>query len=315
MQNLGRQVFLLALVAVLFSRFAAAEAYDGKCVVEELSVPDKVLPNQLVYVNMTFENTGTATWTRQTVALYNGLNANTLTWSTNPVPLFNADKIAPGQKKKFRFQISGTGPTPRYLGLLGVLKDISTGSSFGIACESAVRVVAYVNATSGSYEYPNFIATPVPSTIEGRYAYDLVLPFTNTGYMPWVKDKIALYANASTNVFSTATSAYEKTSLQYLTAADNISLGYSKAFTATIYPPRNDSSYILRISTRMKNTGYSAQGFFGEQKDLLVSIPAATPTPSPPSTSPSPSPTATTTVIPAPEASYWVNGTVVDPTG
>lgn len=79
------------------------------------SVPAVMNPSQVVDVSVTFENTGTTTWTDATGHRLGSENPrDNTTWGTNRINLDGGDAIPPGGTKTFSFQVTAPAQAGTY---------------------------------------------------------------------------------------------------------------------------------------------------------------------------------------------------------
>ena len=322
------------MVALLFSPSVVATNYAAECL--SVSAPSLVYHGQMFTVNATFNNTGTKSLNEGSYYLYNGASSLFSWYGGNY--FYPEQSVASGSQASYLVSMYSRGTIPGGRELLVSLKRSNLAVLLA-TCDASLQVVGFVNATVNPFSAQPY--AQLSDTNPERYPYTLTLPFYNNGYSPWQQDKFAVYINASESIFSYS-GIYSNSVNLGMASGDNYTTWSTKTFSMGVYAPVKSSAYTLKVSARMRNL--TGNTLFGAQGDISISIPAATPTPSPspspspspiPSPSPSPSPfpsplpspipsvsvtptdtaTVTPTPTPTPAAYYWVNGTVVDPSG
>ena len=105
------------------------------------NVPDEMAAGQKYYPNITFKNTGTASWTRRHVfRLGSQSPQDNTTWGTNRFNLETGDVIAPGQSKTFTMPITAPATPGNYIfqwrmvqELVGWFGDISQSVTVAVS--------------------------------------------------------------------------------------------------------------------------------------------------------------------------------------
>src|SRR3989344_5731625 len=134
------------------------------------NVPDEMAAGQKYYPNITFKNTGTASWTRSDVfRLGSQSPQDNTTWGTNRFNLETGDVIAPGQSKTFTMPITAPATPGNYIfqwrmvqELVGWFGDISQSVTVAVSPTGPTNLSPNGNFISSGTASVNISWSPAP---------------------------------------------------------------------------------------------------------------------------------------------------------
>ena len=205
------------------------------------TVPSSMTAGQTYYTTTTFQNTGIETWTN---ALGYKLGIiNSPTWGVVSAPLAASDSIAPGQSKKFTYNIYAPTTPGTYMFQTRMYKH---GSSLG-PLSPAVTVAVALAADATRY-----VSQTVPSTVKAGATFNVTVTMRNVGTNTWTQAGGYVLAPAS------GYPTWNVTAIP-LAVSDSIAPGSSKTFTFAATAPPTPGTYSMRFQMEKGST------FFGDR--------------------------------------------------
>ena len=203
------------------------------------SVPASMIAGQTYAVSTTFQNTGFESWTAPNYKL--GLTGSS--WGVSTVSLSGGETIAPGQSRKFSFNIYA----PVTPGTYNFQDKMYNGTaSFGSL--SPVTSVVVVLATDAA----RYVSQSQPLSVVADTTFNVTVDMRNVGTNTWTK--AAGYALAAASGYPT----WSVTTVP-LATGDSIAKGFDKVFTFGCKAPATPGTYTMRF--QMVRNGV----FFGDR--------------------------------------------------
>lgn len=208
--------------------------------------PSTMAPGETQPVTLTFQNTGTDTWTSGTTfAIYSTSSPANLFGTT--IRYLGTD-VAPGANGVFSFPITAPSSPAMYTASYRMIKLSGSGSGFFGATFSAPILV-------DGAAMPAYFSTEVTHTFPARMTVGSIVgatvQLTNSGTSPWTGSGFALSSTSSPGGFWGVTNVP-------LGSAETVAVGSPRTFTFNLHAPATVGTY--PTSWRMLGSGI---GYFG----------------------------------------------------
>ncbi|NOS85775.1 MAG: hypothetical protein HOP31_11590 [Ignavibacteria bacterium] len=203
-----------------------AQSFDSKFVNQ--SIPDRMIPGSKYNIILSFQNSGTDTWTPGVVRLkILPDDENKALWSVSELEL--TKMIEPGNTATIELTVTAPSAAGVYK-LAGRLT--ASGSYFGeqskileISVNSDVSLTEALNSAA-------FVEQTVPSIMEAGKKYKVMISYTNTGKTTWNQNsyRLIMLDAAGNPLTGNFWNTYS------VSLDENISPGSSKVFNFDIIP-------------------------------------------------------------------------------
>ena len=208
-------------------------------------VPTTMLPGGVYSVSVTFQNSGSSTWTKAGLYRLGDATSTPGTWNVVRADLSSTESVSSGQSKTFTFNVLAPSTAGTYNFQWRMVQE-------NVAWFGDLSPKVSVTVSGAAPRNASYVSQTVPSTVTTGASFPVSITMRNTGSNAWTL--AGLYRLGDRSVNSPAISW--GTSRADLTSAETIGNGQAKTFSFTATAPATPGTYKFQWQMVQENVAW-----------------------------------------------------------